>query len=192
MTDAIPTRQCSFLNVRPRFPMTDDRRSMSIVDVRSRCQRQLPAPLISASLPATLLSLSTTLLLLPPLCGYPIATKYAGFRALFSALAVATFLVSCLAFVFAVGLWGSAAARFEEAGMGVRFGPLVSTCRRRRRRLLYSGKGEGMQCSFLSFLAYFVAWKRVSRIHYCLRNRRTERISSSPQPWFPSERVLFL
>lgn len=83
---------------------------------------------------ATVLCLFSTLALVPLLYGYP-TTKY-PFRA-YSLLTFTTFVVSSVAFVFAVGLWGTVVTKFSAEGVGVTFGPLVSAC---ETRFLHCGE----------------------------------------------------
>ncbi|KAF9223318.1 hypothetical protein BS17DRAFT_133899 [Gyrodon lividus] len=73
---------------------------------------------------ATILCLFSTLALIPLLFGYPVLRF--PFRA-FSLLAFGSFVASCIAFVFMIGLCGTAARRFNAEGISVTFGPLVSS-----------------------------------------------------------------
>ncbi|KIJ62854.1 hypothetical protein HYDPIDRAFT_93611 [Hydnomerulius pinastri MD-312] len=70
---------------------------------------------------STILCFLSTISLIPLLCGYPVS--HYPFR-YFSLLSFGSFISSCIAFVFMIGLWGTAATRFNAEGISVTFGPL--------------------------------------------------------------------
>ncbi|KAH7915605.1 hypothetical protein BJ138DRAFT_1141266 [Hygrophoropsis aurantiaca] len=70
---------------------------------------------------ATILSLFSTLSLIPLLCGFPTRRYPFG---VFSLLALGAFIAAFIAFIFMIGLWGTAVSRFREANIEVSFGPL--------------------------------------------------------------------
>ncbi|EGO25053.1 hypothetical protein SERLADRAFT_469144 [Serpula lacrymans var. lacrymans S7.9] len=70
---------------------------------------------------STILSLFATLSLIPLLCGIP-ARQYRF--SVFSVLSLLSFFTSAIAFIFMIGLWGTAVTRFRNAHIDVSFGPL--------------------------------------------------------------------
>lgn len=76
---------------------------------------------ISSCIPAAIFSLLSWISLIPLL-----ANRKVGMGGLFSVLALMSFLTSLVAFGFMIALWSIARKRFEDAGFGASFGPLVS------------------------------------------------------------------